>query len=268
MTEQRDDCDAAGARLVEVRGLGRARVDGRNGQAVRDVSERMRVADGQVVQPALDARVAADREIGLIAFDVERAAVDAADAQSRVACLARWQRHRQVVLPRFRSAGPGVQDHVRRELVREIVAVDDVHPRRQSRSKGMGRRPHRLRRQRIVIAGNEEDRDMRTRMIAERPGEPFPEVFGRRGVVEQVAGAQDRIDTRFVGPRRGCDAITSIRARDSFFCASSGNDGKRRPRCQSAVCSSSQHDVSGFGGAIRNDTWNSRVTVGARYRSS
>jgi len=33
-------------------------------------------------------------------------------------------------------------------------------------------------------------------------------------------------------------ATTSIRARDSFFCPSSGNDGKRRPRCQSAVCSS------------------------------
>ena len=153
----------------------------------------MRVADRQVVQPALHARVSADREIRLIPVDVERAAVDAADAQPRVAGVARRQRHREVVLPRPRPARAGVEDRVRREVEREIVAVDDVHPFRKPRPKRVRRRPHRLRRQRIVIARHEKDRNMRPRMVAQRLCEPFPEVLARCRIVEQVAGAQDRI---------------------------------------------------------------------------
>ena len=86
---------------------------------------------------------------------------------------------------------------------------------------------------------------MRPRMVAKRLREPFPEVLARGRIVEQVAGAQDRVHAVASADDRGSCEITSIRARDSFFCASSGNDGNRRPRCQSAVWRSPQHDVSG-----------------------
>src|SRR5687767_13684726 len=71
VAEQRNECDVAGTRLVEVRRFGSPGVDRRDGQTVGDVPERMCVTDRQVVQPALHARVAADREIRLIPGDVE-----------------------------------------------------------------------------------------------------------------------------------------------------------------------------------------------------
>ena len=54
------------------------------------------------------------------------------------------------------------------ELVREVVAIDDVHPVGQSRDETGASAPTPTRRQRIVIARNEKDRNVRTRMIAER----------------------------------------------------------------------------------------------------
>ena len=84
MPEQRDECHAARAGLVEVRGLGCTGVDGRDRRSLGDVTERMRVTDREIVEPALDARIATNREVGLIAVHVERAAMDASDAYSRV----------------------------------------------------------------------------------------------------------------------------------------------------------------------------------------
>ena len=131
--------------------------------------------------------------------------------------------------PAFDRHGLRVEDRVRRELVREVVAVDDMHPLRKPRSKRVRRRPHRLRRQRIVIARHEEDGSMRARVIAERLCEPFPEVL-RSGSDRRTGRRRTgRRSPRCAAPTSRILSITSIRARDSFFCASSGNDGNRRP---------------------------------------
>ena len=100
-------------------------------------------------------------------------------------------------------------------------------------------------------------------MIAERLGQPFPEVFARCWIVEQVTGAQDRIH-----------AVTSAEVQNLVDYIHPGARElllrflrkRRKPPSQMPIgrVEDSQHDVF----PIRNDTWNSRVTFGARYRSS
>src|SRR5690606_23466442 len=81
--------DVARVLLLEARGLGRARVDGRRRRPGLDLAEPVRVADRQVVEPAPLGGVLGDREVRLVAVDVEGLAVDEADPDPRVARGAR-----------------------------------------------------------------------------------------------------------------------------------------------------------------------------------
>src|SRR5713101_6524879 len=155
--KQSDECHAAGAGLVEVRGLGCTRIHGRNRRSRGDVTERMRVTYREIIQPTLDARIATNREVRLIAVHVERGAMDAPDAYPRVTGFACRKRHREVVLSCLRSARARIENYVRRKFMREVVTVNDMHPRRKLRSKRMTRSPHRLGRKRIVIARDQEN---------------------------------------------------------------------------------------------------------------
>ena len=94
MPEERDESNVASAGLVEVRGLWCAGVNRRNGRGLSDVTERMRVTYRKIVESSLDARIATNREVGLIAVHVERAAMHATDAYSCVAGFAAGKRHR------------------------------------------------------------------------------------------------------------------------------------------------------------------------------
>ena len=113
-----------------------------------------------------------------------------------------------------------------------------MHPLGKPCSKRVTRSPHGLRRQRVVVARNQEERRMLAGVrfgtsLQALPKSPEP------GPDRRICPR--RTSTAFTALRRATSrilAITSIRARDNFFCPSSGNDGKRRPRCQSAVCSS------------------------------
>ena len=108
---------------------------------------------------------------------------------------------------------------------------------------------------------------MWTGTILERPGESLPEVRCGRGVVEQVAGAQygvhgiapcdieDRRDDVHPGARQPLLRLL-------------GETRKSSPEMPIRGVQKPQHDVPWFMGTIRNATWKSRVTVGARYRSS
>src|SRR5260370_37652123 len=96
--EQSDECHAAGAGLVEVRGRGGSGVHGWDRRSLGDVTERMRVTYREIVQPPLDARIATNREVRLIAVHVERAAMDAPDAYPCVTGFAGRKRHREVLL--------------------------------------------------------------------------------------------------------------------------------------------------------------------------
>ena len=84
MPEERDECHVAGVGLVEGRGLRRAGVNSRDRRSRGDVTKRMRVTDREIIEPAMHARVATNREVGLIAVHVERAAMDASDSYSCV----------------------------------------------------------------------------------------------------------------------------------------------------------------------------------------
>jgi hypothetical protein len=149
----------------------------------------MRVTYREIVQPTLDARIATNREVRLIAVDVERAAMDAPYAYSRVTRFTRGKRHRQVVLSCLRSARTRVKDYVRREFIGEVIPVNNMHPCWKLRSKRVTRGPHRLGRKWIVIAWDQKNRGMGAGSIAERCRESLPEVRGGGRVIEQVAGA-------------------------------------------------------------------------------
>ena len=103
-------------------------------------------------------------------------------------------------------------------------------------------------------------------MIAERLREPFPEVLARRRIVEQVAGAQHGVHA--VAPADIENLADHVHPRARQLLLRLLRE-RRKPPPQMPVrgVQQPQHDVSGPG-AIRNATWNSRVTVGARYRSS
>ena len=100
-------------------------------------------------------------------------------------------------------------------------------------------------------------------MVPQSLCEPFPEVLARCWIVEQVTGAQDRIH-----------AVTSTDVQNLVDYIHPGARElllrflrkRREPPSQMPISrvEDSQHDVF----PIRNGTWNSRVTVGARYRSS
>src|SRR5712692_6031328 len=155
--EQRDDRHAPGARLIETCGLGGAGVDGWDRRRIGHVTERMRVADREIVQPTLDARIATNREVRLIAVDIESAPMDTSNPYSCVTRFAGGKGHRQVVLSRPRSARTGIEDYVRRKFILEVIAVNDMHPARKLRSKRVSRSPHRLGGKGIVIARNEKN---------------------------------------------------------------------------------------------------------------
>ena len=104
MPEQRDQRDAAGARIVEAGRLRSTRVNCRYRQILGHVAERMGVAYREIIQSALHACIPANRKVRLVPVNVKRATVDATDAEPFVARLARRQRHRQIVLACLRSA--------------------------------------------------------------------------------------------------------------------------------------------------------------------
>src|SRR5258708_16774110 len=97
--EQGHERDLAGTRLVEARRLRRTRIHGRHREVRGDVAKRMAVADREVVEPALDARIPADREVRLEALDIEGAAMNATDAEPWIAGLARRKGHCEIELP-------------------------------------------------------------------------------------------------------------------------------------------------------------------------
>ncbi len=162
--------------------------------------------------------------------------MDTSDSYSCVTRFSGGKRHREVVLARLRSAGSRIEDCARRKFIEKLVIIDDVHPLRKLRSKRVTLRPNRLGGKRIVIARHQEDWRMSAALIA-KTSQPVPPRNPGAGV-----GSSNRSpahSTASTALRRATSrmvAITSIRARDSFFCASSGKDGNRRPRCQSAVC--------------------------------
>src|ERR1700688_3083740 len=122
----------------------------------------MRIPYGEIIQSASNARIAANRKVRLVSIDIEGAPVYATDSETLVARLAPWERHRQIVFACLRSARSRIQNGVGCDLVREIIAVDDMHPRGKPCSKRVPLRPYRLRRQRVVVPGNEKNRGMRS----------------------------------------------------------------------------------------------------------
>ena len=87
----------------------------------------MRIADRQVVEAALRGDAAPDREVRLVALDVEGLPVYQADADALVSRLAWGKGRGQIALSRVRAAGVRDHDRVVPDLEREAVLVDDVH---------------------------------------------------------------------------------------------------------------------------------------------
>jgi hypothetical protein len=161
----------------------------------------MCVAYCEIVESALDAGISANREICLIPINVECGAVDATDTKSFIARLANWKRHGQIVFARRRSTRTGVQNHVGRELICEIISIHDVYPLRKLCSKWMTQCPHGLRREWIVVARNQEYRRMRgttlsLQALPKNQARVLGHRTGPRRIVEHAR--------RYAAPRRGC----------------------------------------------------------------
>src|SRR5258707_6900163 len=153
----------------------------------------MRVADREIVEAALHARVPANREVRLVSANIKGAAMHATNTESLISQFAGWERHRQIVLASLRPARAGVQNGVRCDLVREIIAVDNVHPHGKPCSKRVPLSPYRLRRQRVVIPWNEKYRRMRHTPRLKSHCEPFPKVGRRIRIFEYVSDTKYRI---------------------------------------------------------------------------
>ena len=168
--------------------------------------------------------------------------------------------------PAFDRHGLRVEDHVRREVEREVVAVDDMDPFRKPRPKRVTSAPTPTRtsadrdcpaRERSGHAA-QDDRETSLRALPRSPRSALDRRTGHRrtGSHSRCFGGRRRESRDHIHPRARELLLRLLRKR-------------REPPPEMPIgrVEDSQHDVSGFG-AIRNDTWNSRVTVGARYRSS
>src|SRR5207245_1308213 len=149
----------------------------------------------------------------------------------------------------------------------EIILVNDMHPIRKVFSKRMTRSPHRLGGKRIVIAWDQKNRRMGADTIAQHRGKSLPEVRGGGGVIEQVAGAQHGVHRITPCDIEDCPDHVHPRARQLLL-RLFGEGWKPPPKMPVRRMQQLDHDVFGFAGAIRNATWNNRVTVGAWYRRS
>src|SRR5580658_7211085 len=69
-SEQRHQCDSSSTGFIESGRLGRTGIHCRYRQTLGDVAERMGIADGKIVEPALNSRVASDREVRLVSLYV------------------------------------------------------------------------------------------------------------------------------------------------------------------------------------------------------
>jgi hypothetical protein len=163
----------------------------------------MCVAYCEIVESALDAGISANREICLIPINVECGAVDATDTKSFIAKLANWKRHGQIVFARLRSTRTGVQNHVGRELICEIISIHDVYPLRKLCSKWMTQCPHGLRREWIVVARNQEYRRMRGTTLWENLASPSQKSGSGSGSSNRSRRIVEHA-RRYAAPRRGC----------------------------------------------------------------
>jgi hypothetical protein len=104
---------------------------------------------------------------------------------------------------------------------------------------------------------------MLTSMVSERPCKPFPKVRSRVRIVEYISNAQHgiyRVAARDVeDPRNHIHTCPR-----QLFLSLVGERWEAPPEMPIGGVQQPQHDVSGFGAAILNAAWNSRVTVGAR----
>ena len=144
----------------------------------------MRVAYCEIIQPALNTGVSANRKVCFETINVKRGAVDTTDPEPFVTRFASRKRHRQIVLSSFRPARTCVQDRVRRQFVCEVVTIDDVYPLWERQSERVARGPDRLGRERVMIAWNQEDRRVRVAALPEPVCESLPKVLFRIGIVE------------------------------------------------------------------------------------
>jgi hypothetical protein len=112
-----------------------------------------------------------------MAIDIQGAAMYTPYAESFIASLARRKDHRQVILTGLRSAGASIQNRIVRNFVREVVAINDVDAFRQTRSKRMARCPHRLRCERIMVAGDQKNRNLWISTLRKSSSKPLPKVW-------------------------------------------------------------------------------------------
>src|SRR5882762_7065101 len=147
-----------------------------DGQTLGDISKGMRVAYCEIVQPPLDAGISLNGKVRFVAFKIKSRAMNAPNANPLIPGFASRKRHRQIVLPCLRPARPRVEHGVRRQFISEVVAIHNMNPVGKRLSKCVARRPDGLRRQRIMIARNEEDWRMLGATFAESLCKLLPEI--------------------------------------------------------------------------------------------
>src|SRR5262245_61908332 len=118
--------------------------------------------------------------------------------------------------------------------------------------------PHRLRREGVVIAGNEKYRRMGFRSITERFGETLPKIRRRCGVIKQISCAEystHRVASSNIENPRYNFHPSPRQLLLRFF------RERRKPPSEVPIggVQELQHYVSVFRGVIRKVTWNSRV---------
>jgi hypothetical protein len=104
-----------------------------------------------------------------------------------------------------------------------------------------------------VVAGNQKHRDVRAGVIAKSLRQPFPEILTRGWIVEEVAGAQYRVDAIPAADVKNPRNDIHSRARELLL-RLFGKGRKPPPKVPISRVEDLQHDVSGLGAVIRNAT--------------
>jgi hypothetical protein len=139
-------------------------------------------------------RIRSDWKIRLVPRDIESLTVSQTDTYPLIARCPKRKPQGKIVRTSLAPARLGVQNRLVRQLKFIVVAIHDMHPRRQGSPKGMLLGPCRVGLKRIMISRHQKHRAVTPVAPLEELDQALPPVLLRRRGIEYIPSAKNCIN--------------------------------------------------------------------------